>query len=65
MNCKKCDYEWCSLYLDDDGNEFVPSHYCNNNKFYDCDTEEWENDNLEEEKCALIKMPCCIKHKTS
>jgi len=50
MNCKKCDYEWCSVYLDDDGNEFVPSHYCNNNKFYDCDTEEWENDNLREEK---------------
>ena len=29
MNCPKCDYEWCSIYLDDDGNEFVPSHYCN------------------------------------
>tara|TARA_R100001530_G_C4296939_1_gene149484 strand:- start:970 stop:1128 length:159 start_codon:yes stop_codon:yes gene_type:complete len=44
MNCKKCDYEWFSVYLDDDGNEFVPSHYCNNNKFYDCDTEEWEEE---------------------
>ena len=50
MNCKKCDYEWFSMYLDDDGNEFVPSHYCNNSKFYDCDTEQWEDDDLKEGK---------------
>ena len=49
MDCKKCDYEWDSKYLDDDGIEFVPSHYCNNNKFYDCDTEEWEDDQLTRE----------------
>ena len=49
-SCKKCDYEWTSDFIDDDGNEFVPSHYCNDNKFYDCDTEQWEDDNLEMEK---------------
>lgn len=42
MNCKKCDYEWTSVYIDNEGNEFVPSHYCYNNKYYDADFEIWE-----------------------
>jgi hypothetical protein len=47
-SCKKCDYEWTSDYIDDDGNEFIPSHYCNDNTFYNCDTEQWEDDDTEE-----------------
>ena len=48
-SCKKCDYEWTSDFIDDDGNKFVPSHYCINNTFYDCDTEEWEEDKKDTE----------------
>tara|TARA_R100000655_G_scaffold80866_1_gene120240 strand:- start:443 stop:580 length:138 start_codon:yes stop_codon:yes gene_type:complete len=34
MVCKKCEYESIDEYFDDDGNKFVPSHYCADNKHY-------------------------------
>ena len=49
MDCKRCDYEWESKFLDDDGKEFVPSHYCYNEKLYACETDQWEDDQLTDE----------------
>ena len=47
--CKKCDYEWTDVYLDDAGDEYVPSHYCYDDTYYDCETEEWVDDELNNE----------------
>ena len=34
MMCKKCDYESIDNYYDDNGNEFMVSHYCLDNTYY-------------------------------
>ena len=50
--CKKCDYEWTDVYLDDAGDEYVPSHYCYDDTYYDCETEEWVDDELNNEEIS-------------
>ena len=47
MKCSKCDYETAEKYYDDNGNEFLADHYCYDNKYYNSETEEYEEDDIE------------------
>ena len=46
MQCKKCDYETSDKYYDDNGNEFLADHYCYDNKYYNSETEKYEDDDI-------------------
>ena len=46
MQCKKCDYETSEKYYDDNGNEFLADHYCYDNKYYNSETEKYEDDDI-------------------
>ena len=49
MTCNKCDYEPIEKWLDDDGNEYFPSHFCYDNMWYSATDDEWTPLGLDKE----------------
>ena len=58
-SCPKCDFEWGEKMVDDDGEEFVPNHYCSDKATLDDGEDSWVEDGEVNVHSSELKTKNC------